>query len=158
MRGIFVALSSRMKTAHLETSPLAHTMDGASISLPMGLLGFEKTKRFILQQVSAEDALLWFEVADSPGKGFYVLNPTGLSESPVPELCSQDLEFLGLSDLAGALVLNLAIVAPSGAVTLYPRAPIVVNPKTRVGKQVVPNNIDRMPLSQPLDMLVAVAA
>lgn len=147
-----------MKTAELELSPLAHAMDGASISLPMGLLGFEKTKRFILHTMSAEDSLLWFEVADSPGKGFYVLSPTRFSDSPVPELCSQDMEFLGLTELTGALVLHLATVAPGGAVTLHSRAPIVVNPKTRVGKQVVPNNIDLIPVSQPLDMLAAVAA
>ena len=137
---------------------MAHDMDGASISLPMGLLGFEKTKRFILQTICAADPLLWLDVADSPGKGFYALSPTGFIDSPVPELCSQDLEFLGLTDLTGALVLNLATVASGGAVTLHPRAPIVVNPRTRVGKQVVPNNIDLIPVSQPLDMLAAVAA
>ena len=147
-----------MKTAQLEPSLLAHDLDGASISLPMGLLGFEKTKRFILQTVLADDPLLWFEVADSPGKGFYVLSLTGCGDTPVPELCSQDLEFLGLTDLAEALVLNLATVTPGRMVTRHARAPIVVNPRTRVGKQVVPNNIDFIPADQPLDMLAAVAA
>jgi flagellar assembly factor FliW len=157
-RGISTALLQRMKTAQLEPSRLAHDMDGASIALPMGLLGFEKTKRFILHTMSAEDPLLWFEVADSPGKGFYVLSPTGCSDHLVPELCSQDREFLGLTELTGALVLHLATVGPGGVVTLHPRAPIVVNPLTRIGKQVVPNNIDQIPASQPLDMLAAVAA
>lgn len=147
-----------MKTVRLEPSSLVYNLDRASIALPMGLLGFEKTKRFILHTLCAEDPLLWLEVAESPGKGFYVLSPMGFSDSPVPELGSQDLEFLGLADLSEALVLNLATVAPGGSVTLHPRAPIVVNPRTRVGKQVVPNNIDRIAASQPLDMLAAAAA
>ena len=147
-----------MSTSRLEPSAVARALDGASIALPMGMLGFERNKRFILHTLFPEDPLIWFEMADSPGRGFYVLSAVGFSDTPVPELGSQDLEFLGLAELSEALVLSLATVSPGGAVTLHPRAPIVINPRTRVGKQVVPNNIDLIPAIQPLDMVAEVAA
>lgn len=147
-----------MKNVQLDTAQRAHRLDGSSISLPMGLLGFERIKRFILHTLSAEDPLIWFEVADSPGKGFYTLDSSSLPQPPVPELCQPDLEFLGLDDPADAVLLLLATVASDGAVTLHGRAPIVINPKTRVGKQVVPNNYDQLPASCVLDMVAAKAA
>ena len=147
-----------MNSVQTDQAQSLAAMDGSSLSLPMGLLGFEKTKRFNLQTISDASPLFWLEVAESINKGFYALCPEGWVDNYQPKFCHQDLDFLGLKDPSEAVILNLATVAPSGEIILHLRAPILINPKTKVGKQVVPNNVEDIPACRPIDAPAAIAA
>ena len=147
-----------MNSVRMDQAQSLVAMDGSNLSLPMGLLGFEKTKRFLLQTVSEDSPLFWLEVTESINKGFYALCPEGWVADYQPKLSHQDLDFLGLKDYSEAVLLTLASVAPDGEITLHLRAPILINPVTKVGKQVVPNNVEEIPACRRIEALAALAA
>lgn len=156
--GTRAAKIGHMNSVQMDQAQSLAAMDGSSLSLPMGLLGFEKTKRFHLQTVSEDSPLLWLEVAESISKGFYALCPDGWVDQYQPKFCQQDLDFLGLKDPSEAVILSLATVKPDGEITLHLRAPILINPITQVGKQVVPNNVEEIPACVPIAAPAVLAA
>src|SRR5262249_2918632 len=71
---------------------------------------------------------------------FLAIDPRSVMDGYRCELTSADRHRLGVVDEAPLLWLALVIVEPAGAVTVNLRAPIVINPRTMLGQQVLPQN------------------
>jgi flagellar assembly factor FliW len=120
------------------------------IHLPLGLLGFEKTKRYLLLQNPHEAPFRWLQVLDDPSLSFLVLPPTQIFPDYKPDITPEDVEFLGLSAPEDALLLNIVTLRGRNRATVNLKGPIVVNQYSLVGKQVVPVNSASFSLQQPL--------
>jgi flagellar assembly factor FliW len=120
------------------------------VHLPLGLLGFEDHKQYVLLAQAEETPFLWLQMLEAPHQAFLVIPPTHVSADYQPELGQEDVEFLGLEDPEDAWVLNIVTLRPSGEATVNLKGPIVLNRKTLKGKQVIPLNATEYTLRHPL--------
>src|SRR5262245_23955366 len=77
------------------------------LSLPLGLLGFEKFKRYVLLGSPEEAPFLWLRMVDDPNLAFLVVSPSILTNDYEPDLSDEDVQFLGLQNPEDALVFNI---------------------------------------------------
>ena len=120
------------------------------LTFPTGLPGFERCRRFVL--VSSEDIAPFqcLQSVDGPPASFLVIDPRLVLPTYRAVLSAVDCIRLGVAP--DATLLWLAIVVPGDTderpqVNL--RAPIVINPATMVGYQLMPSN-SLYPLRHPL--------
>lgn len=138
--------SAELKT----TAKATRSRDKTILRFPDGLLGFESLKRFCLVGRAQEEPFLWLEVQDESGIAFLVVPPGQVALGYQPSLAAADVEFLGLKDPAEALLFCIVTLRGNGRPTVNLKGPIVINARTRIGKQVVPNNASEYSAQHPL--------
>jgi flagellar assembly factor FliW len=120
------------------------------IQLPFGLLGFERVKNYVLLTNPQEAPFLWLRMLDSARKAFLVVSPFLILPHYGPDIPTDDVEFLGLTEPSDALLYNICTVHGPGRATINLKGPIVLNRHTWVGKQVIPNNAMKYAVDYPL--------
>src|SRR5882757_11211246 len=138
-----------MKCNSIEIEPVA-TVAATNVRLPMGLLGFEKMKDYLLIANPAEEPFGWLQVKGDTSLAFVVINPFLIVPDYHPDIPQSDVEFLGLSDAEDAMLLNIVTVHKQGHATMNLKGPIVINRNTGVGKQVVIANGADYSVQHPL--------
>jgi flagellar assembly factor FliW len=139
-----------MITAEL-TETETHCTEGRDIiRLPFGLLGFEHVKQYILLANPAEEPFLWLQMLDDAKRAFLVVPPERLLADYQPDISDDEVEFLGLADPADAFLLNIVTLRGNGQATVNLKGPVVINRRTLIGKQVIPNNAAQYSLRHPL--------
>ncbi len=130
------------------------------ITVPEGIMGFPHTKRFVILEEAVEDPLFrWLQSIDDPEVGFLVIDPTRLvpdyrEKIPLRDIAESDL-------LAPEMVIVLVIVTvrqgDPNTMTANLLGPLVLNPYTRMARQVVLSNTDYS-ACQPVVDAVAVCS
>jgi flagellar assembly factor FliW len=118
----------------LEAPALANSSD---VRLPMGLLGFEQIKDYLLLANPEEAPFGWLQVKDNPSLAFIIIDPFLAAPDYQPQLPEQDVAFLGLERPQDAAVFNIVTVHGANHATVNLKGPIIINRHTHVGKQVV---------------------
>jgi flagellar assembly factor FliW len=105
---------------------------------PAGMPGLEQCRQWVLLSDAGNDCLGWLQSAERPDVALAVVSPRRFVSDYQLRVSKVELEPLKLSDVRSAQV--LAIVSKHGAdITLNLRAPLVLNPDLRLGRQVVAN-------------------
>jgi flagellar assembly factor FliW len=138
-----------MKCNCIETEPAA-TVAASEVRLPMGLLGFEKMKEYLLIANPGEEPFGRLQVKGDTSIAFVVLNPFLIVPDYHPDIPETDVEFLSLDDAQDAMVLNIVTVHKEGHATMNLKGPIVINRNTGIGKQVVIANGADYSVQHPL--------
>lgn len=120
------------------------------IRLPMGILGFEQMKEYLLLANPAEAPFAWLQVKDDTSLAFVVVNPFLVVPDYHPDIPEPDVQFLGLEEEDDALLFNIATVHSSGCATVNLKGPIVINRHSLVGKQVIIANAAEYSVQHPL--------
>jgi flagellar assembly factor FliW len=141
-------------TLELESPAAAATNQ---VRLPMGLLGFEQIKDYVLLANPAEDPFAWLQVEDNASLAFIVVNPFLVAPDYKPDIPQADVEFLGLKDVSDAILLNIVTVQGPQRATINLKGPIVINRHTRIGKQVILTNAVDYSVQYPLPVTETVA-
>jgi flagellar assembly factor FliW len=136
-----------VETAEPQTLPVKQEN---IITLPLGLLGFEQIKKYVLLVLPGEEPFLWLQMLDNRNQGFVVVPPAAVLPGYAPDIPQQDIEFLGVNSPADVLVLNIVTVRPGGETTANLKGPIVINRHTLVGKQCIPSNVGAFNLQHPI--------
>jgi flagellar assembly factor FliW len=132
---------------------------GAMVLFPEGLPGFESSRRFILLRHEDYDPFLFLQDLDNNLVNLPVVPVQTVDQQYRLELDSRDLDLLGFSSLPrlGAdVVCLLVVILSAGApeagakATCNLFAPIVINPATMRGKQVMQIGSD-YPSMKPLE-------
>jgi flagellar assembly factor FliW len=122
-------------------------------SLPNGLIGFKDHTRAELLYVPDHLPFLWLKLHGAADPvHFVVVEPAGLIPDYELEIFDEDAATLELESPSDALILNIVTLrqdAPSAA-TVNLLGPIVVNRRTRVGRQLVIANYSRFSAHHPL--------
>ncbi len=129
-----------LKPGEAET-PVANTF-----TLPQGLIGFRDYTRAELLYVPDHLPFLWLKLHSATDSvHFIVIEPAGLIPGYEPELFEEDAAGLGLADAADAMVLNIVTLRQQQPLeaTVNLIGPIVVNRRTRSGRQLVISNYSR---------------
>ena len=107
------------------------------------LAGFPGSTRYALlphvRQDGQEDAAIcWLQSIDEPHHAFVVTDPWGVVPDYAPEISDAEAEQLGLVSFEDARLFGiLTVPGDPRELTINLRAPVVVNARTRTGKQVV---------------------
>ncbi len=133
----------------IEMRPVAVQKENI-VHLPLGLLGFESIKKYVLLSEQADAPFCWLQVLDDPSLAFLVLSPFEVLPNYEMDLADEDAEFLKLSSPQDALVFNIVTLRLGAKATINLRGPIVLNRFTLVGKQVVLANAASYSLQHPL--------
>ena len=139
-----------MKFAELTEPELLEAEQDNVLHLPLGLLGFEKIKKYVLLADPDEAPFLWLQVMDDPNLAFLVLFPLTVIPNYRPDITDEDAAFLDLEDPEDAIVLSIVTLRPEGQSTVNLKGPIVLNRRTLIGKQVIPVNAAEFSLQHPL--------
>jgi flagellar assembly factor FliW len=123
------------------------------IQLPFGLLGFERAKKYLLLVNPDEDPFMWLQMVDGPMKSFLVISPFLILPNYQPDISNDDAAQLGLTDASDALVFNICTLRGPSDATINLKGPIIINRRTMVGKQVIPNNAAEFALDHPLPVV-----
>lgn len=110
-----------------------------SLIFEKGLYGYENEKKFIFINFEDDNMdILCMQSLMSPDIAFVVMNPFALMHEYNPEIKKSDLEYLGVEsdiDLNFYVVCLIREVMPESTANF--RSPIVINPKTNKGLQIV---------------------
>jgi flagellar assembly factor FliW len=120
------------------------------VIFPDGLPGFESCRRFVLMSSSALEPFTVIQGLDGAAPpAFVAVDPQRVDKTYVAPLAGTDLERLDAD--AGHPLLWLALVAskPDGTATVNLRAPLVINPQSMRGIQLVSEQ-SAWPLDHPL--------
>lgn len=122
-------------------------------TLPQGIIGFRDYTQAELLYVPDHLPFLWMKLSN--GKDtvhFVVIEPAGLIAGYAPEVFDDDAAGLDLRDSSEALVLNVVTLEQQrpleAKVNLI--GPILVNRRTKVGRQLVISNYSRYSAHHPL--------
>lgn len=112
--------------------------DDDVIRFPTGLVGLEDCRRWVLLADDANEAIAWLQSVDCPEIALAVVSPRRFVPDYQMRVARRELEPLALEAVETAEVLTILGKA-EGRMTLNLKAPVVVNPERRLGRQVVVN-------------------
>lgn len=136
---------------------IAHTF-----TLPHGIIGFPDYHRAELLYVPDHLPFLWMKLhGPTDSVHFVVVEPGGLIAGYEPELFDEDARAVGITEASEAMVLNIVTVEQHRPLeaTANLVGPIIVNRRTRLGRQFVIANYARYGahhrLVDPADIVAA---
>ena len=140
-----------MKTASINEAERVKVPTESIIKLPLGLLGFEENKGYVLLTNPDEAPFMWLQMLDEPKQAFLVVPPAIAFSDYRPDLSVEDVKFLGLEKPDEALIFNIVTLRGPNQATVNLKGPVVLNRLTLLGKQVIPLNAADYDLQCPLD-------
>lgn len=120
------------------------------LHFPSGIIGFPDYRRYLILDHDADIPLKWLQAVDRADLAFPIAAPEDLVETYSITIPSADLAALEV-DSVGNLITFVILRIPRGAperTTANLRAPVVVNPATRFGRQVL--TLEEFPIRHPL--------
>jgi flagellar assembly factor FliW len=131
----------------------ADTVAANVFALPDGLIGFVDYTHAELLYDAGHLPFLWMKLRGPSGTvNFVVLEPGGFIPDYELELFDADAAALDLTDPSEAMILNIVTLNPqsplAGTVNLI--GPVVVNRRTRIGRQLVIANHSAYSARHPL--------
>ncbi len=123
------------------------------LELPQGVIGFANYKRAELLYLPDHLPFLWMKLhSEVDDIHFIVIEPGGIVAGYEPEIFDGDAEQLDLRDPAEAMILNIVTLRRQNPVeaTANLIGPLVVNRRTRIGRQLVISNYSRYSANHPL--------
>jgi len=110
----------------------------ATLEFPAGIFGFPKLRRCCLVPYGPTRGLRWLQSLDDPPLLFLTVEPYLVFPEYEAEVPEHEAAALGLTRPEEAAMLTLVTISPeTEAVTTNLMAPIVINTKTRQGRQVI---------------------
>lgn len=116
------------------------------IDLPQGIIGFANYKRAELLYMPDHLPFLWMKLhGPTDNLHFIVIEPGGIIPGYEPEIFDEDAEQLDLHDASEAMILNIVTLKKQNPVeaTVNLIGPLIVNRRTRLGRQLVISNYSR---------------
>jgi len=120
------------------------------ITFPEGMLGFSKINQYVLVERVDESLFLWLQAMKKASVAFPLLEPQIFERNYKVELMEEDRKVLGLNDLTHTKIFSIVTIPTDPTkMTANLKAPIVINLKNRMAKQVILHNAD-LPIRKPI--------
>ena len=124
--------------------------DDSILTFPSGLLGFPEQHRYVILDHDTEAPFKWLQSLEEPTLAFVILDPDLFLANYWVEISREvlvEVQGAETEDLTTAVILTIPSDDP-GRITANLRGPLVINPRTRLGKQLVLS--DEFPTRHPL--------
>ncbi len=113
--------------------------DEALVSFPSGLLGFPEWTRYVILDHDTDVPFKWLHCAEEASLAFVIIDPSLFNENyriTISAEARAEVEGNEADELGLAVILTIPSNDPS-AVTANLRGPLLLNPRTRLCKQLV---------------------
>lgn len=111
------------------------------IEIKEGIIGFESKKQYVLLDSKEEGIFKWLQSADDPDLAFIVISPEIFHPNYKLEVSGEDLKSIGLESSKEAVCLVIVVVPDDPSkMSANLQAPIVINPKSFLAKQMISTN------------------
>lgn len=111
------------------------------IEIKEGIIGFEAKKKYVLLDSKEESVFKWLQSTDDPDLAFIVISPEVFHYNYKPEISEKDLNSIGIENLKEAICLAIVVVPEDPSrMSANLQAPIIINPKNLLAKQVISTN------------------
>jgi flagellar assembly factor FliW len=120
------------------------------LTFPSGLLGFPESRRYVILDHDTAAPFKWLQSLDEPGLAFVIIDPDLVLTTyrvEVPAEAMDEVQAQEAEDLSTAVILTIPSDDP-GRITANLRGPLLMNPRTRLCKQLVLS--DEVPTRHPL--------
>lgn len=108
------------------------------ISIPSGVLGFPEDHNFCLVDAGDDTLILWLQSLSNPHLAFPLLEPKIFKPEYIVRLSAAELRELRLASIKDASVFTiLTLPTDLTQMTANLKAPLVINTREKVAKQVV---------------------
>lgn len=135
----------------MKTTKTGQPIPERVITFGQGIPGFEDHRRFVLMASPALDPFALLQGAGADAPSFVGIDPRLVDPSYQTPLGADDLARLEARGGDNLLWLALVAAQPDGTATVNLRAPVVINPASMRGIQVVPHDSSYR-LNQPLSL------
>ena len=113
------------------------------LTFPEGMLGFSKIHEYVLVERVDDSLFLWLQATKKPSVAFPLLEPQLFEMGYRVELEDEDRETLKINNLRHAKVYAIVTIPSDPTkMTANLKAPIVVNLKEKLAKQVILHSAD----------------
>ena len=121
--------------------------DDKIITIPNGVLGFEKYTRYAIafdSEKESKNGIMWLQCVDEPELAFPVMDPMFIVKDYKPVVEDEWLAPIGKFESDEDLYILSVLTVPSDLtkMTINLKAPIIINTSTRLGCQIIVNNED----------------
>jgi flagellar assembly factor FliW len=104
------------------------------VSFPSGLFGFELIKDYVL--IDAErQPFYWLQSLEVEQVAFITINPFLFRPDYELDIDDELVRDIGISSPEEALIFTIVTIPASGPMTANLQGPLIINRKTRIGKQ-----------------------
>jgi len=139
-----------VRTARLGPLETLELPEDARLSFPAGLPGFEDYTAFALIEDEYYAPFGWLQALDDPYISFLVVPPHAVAPDYTLELDEDECESLRLDEgVAPRLYCIVTVPQDVHDLTANLKAPVVINPARRRGKQVIRTD-ERYSMRQPV--------
>jgi flagellar assembly factor FliW len=115
--------------------------DSEVLEFPWGLPGFGHLRKFVVLQVAGQDGFIWLQSLDDTNVALPLADPWSVFEDYDPHLPHYATAALGIEDPEDFVIMCVVVVTKEAKErTMNLLAPIVINLKTRTGRQVMLEN------------------
>jgi flagellar assembly factor FliW len=142
-----------MKVLTASSLPEVEPASDHVIDLPQGLIGFAGYTRAELRELPDQPPFLWMTLHGPAGiVNFVVVEPGGVIPGYEPELFDADAAALDLAEPGDAQILAIVSLQPHAPLSATANliGPLVINRRTRLGRQLVIANNSRYSARHPL--------
>lgn len=113
------------------------------IEFPWGLPGFPNLRRWLALNVDSQNSFIWLQSLDDAGVALPTADPYFIFEDYDPKLPSYAASALAIESPSDFAILCVVVVTENAdEMTMNLFAPVVINLRTRKGRQVVLENSD----------------
>ena len=124
--------------------------DSSILTFPSGILGFPDWSRYVILDHDTDAPFKWLHCVEEASLAFVILDPSVFYANYQMEISAEVLAEVKAT-AADALTLAVILTIPSedaGGVTAHLRGPLLMNPETRLCKQMVLS--DEYPTRYPI--------
>jgi flagellar assembly factor FliW len=120
------------------------------IQIPSGVLGFPEDHNFCLVDAGDDTLILWLQSLSNPLLAFPLLEPKIFRPEYVVRLSAAELRELKLGSIKDASVFTIITIPTAlSEMTANMKAPLVINTREKIAKQVVLQENDQ-PIKHPM--------
>jgi flagellar assembly factor FliW len=114
--------------------------DRQRISFPRGIFGFEELRDFALLD-AAQAPFYWLQSLERAEIAFVLIDPLFFRPDYTPDVEANELAEIGIASAEDVLILAIVTVpSDSSRMTANLQGPIVLNRRTRIGRQSISTN------------------
>ncbi len=124
--------------------------ESRAIVMRGGILGFEHLKRYVFLVQDEENLFCWLQCVDNGSLAFVLIDPFVIKPDYRPVIQDSDIELLEIKSPEDVILMSIVTIYPDPfKVTANLKAPIVINVRERLGKQIVLDRED-YPVQYPI--------
>jgi len=122
------------------------------IQFPNGIPGFEKIKKFVILPLESESPFAILQSIEQTEVGFVIALPFVFKKDYEFDLSDEDKEELKITDSEDLITYSiLTLKEPFNSSTINLQAPVIINHKQKIAKQLVLQYSSSNPLCYPIE-------